>query len=212
MKDNRDDCWVPVDHVCRNCGARVMRKEPRGLSVGEVYKCHTCGQTGFTVEKICWCGQQFRNSRPSSRNYICLPTNIREKYPEVRELFESAFRACGVDPDRVEVGIILFRDYNLIMREAEARRAVAEGGLKAVSGHERALKDVEKALQMEKKYLETPLATGLYLEKVWQEYLTQGESHLFVRALIAKVLSMLSVGNCFSSGEENGTETQEKSI
>ncbi len=158
--------------------------------MGDVYKCFTCGKAGRRHEDICWCGQRFRGGG-SDLVYRCLPTRVMEKYPEVKELLDHAFRSCGVDPKEVEVGIVLLRDFNLIMREAEARRAVMEGGFKAIPRHEQAVCDVEKALEEEKKHLGTPLAAGLYLEKVWRDYLARGESHLFVRALIWKLLFVL---------------------
>lgn len=190
MRPNHELLWAPADHVCRFCGSRIMVRRSKGLSVGDVYKCFTCGKAGRQHSDVCWCGQRFRGSG-NDLVYRCLSTRVMEEHPEVRELFEQAFRACGVDPDRVEVGVVLLRDYNLIMREAEARRAVMEGGLKAVPQHEQAVHDVEKALEEERKYFGTPLSAGLYLEKVWRDYLSRGESHLFVRALIWKLLSLM---------------------
>ncbi len=167
--------------MCRNCGARIM--VCRTMSpTGEVYKCFTCGEAGYRPEDICWCGQRFRNSPPGSQHYICIPTDIREKYLEVKELFDGAFRSSGIDPDRLKVGVIPFDDFNRIMREAEARRAVTEGGIKAVPRHEKALADVEEALKQEEKYMGTSGYCGLFLEKVWRDY--------FVRALICKLLEI----------------------
>ena len=186
--EDRELLWAPVDHVCRFCGSRIMVRKGGGVSVGDVYKCFTCGKTGRRHEDVCWCGQRFRGGEIA---YRCLPTRVMEEHPEVKELLDQAFRSCGVNPEAVEVGIVSLRDFHLIMREAEARRAVMEGGLKAIPRHEQAVRDVEKALEEEKKYLGTPLAAGLYLEKVWRDYLARGESHLFVRALIWKLLAVL---------------------
>ena len=198
--------WSPADHVCRFCGSRIMVRASGGLSVGEVYKCFTCGRAGSKHTDICWCGQRFKGGEIA---YRCLPTRVMEERPEVRELLDQAFRACGVNPEAVEVGVVSLRDYNRIEREAEARRAVMEEGLKAVPKHEQAVRDVEKALEEEKKHLGTPLAAGLYLEKVWRDYLARGESHLFVRALMWKLLAVLEGCN-FPGNTRNPKKTKRR--
>jgi len=178
----KESCyWEPIDHVCRFCGARIMHRNGKGLSVGDVYKCFTCGKSGQQLKDICWCGFRFRKGNES---YRCLSTKVLEKYPEVRELLEQAFRACGVNPREVEVGVVTLKDHKLIMRELELRR------VKNPILSDRVFNDLEEALSKEKEKKGTPYS-GLYLEKLWRDYLARGESPIFVRALILKIVELL---------------------
>ena len=54
---------------------------------------------------LCWCGFSHRGNHNSTA-YVCQPFSVLKDRPEL----EQAFRACGCDPSRGEVGIMLERD------------------------------------------------------------------------------------------------------
>ena len=105
----RDRKWVLADHLCRGCGGRILQCVAGGGITGggnPVWKCADCGKEAADMGPgcLCWCGLTHRNQ--STPAYMCLPFSIIEDRPELRE----AFLACGCDPARGEVGIILERD------------------------------------------------------------------------------------------------------
>lgn len=76
-----------------------------------LFKCADCGtaQTGMGPEKLCWCGFHHRNQ--SLTAYTCVPFSIIEQKPEAKQALINAFRSCGCEPGRSEVGIMLEKDY-----------------------------------------------------------------------------------------------------
>lgn len=64
-------------------------------------------------EVICWCGFNHRNQNLPA--YRCLPFSILKEKGFLRD----AFMACGCDPERGEVGIVLDRDIYRLSKEAE---------------------------------------------------------------------------------------------
>ncbi len=98
--------WAIEDHLCRSCGGRILRcVEGAGMTPGgnPVFKCADCGKmtSGMGPEVLCWCGFSHRQNRTTA--YRCLPFSILKERPEL----EQKFRACGCDPTRGEVGIVL---------------------------------------------------------------------------------------------------------
>ena len=73
-----------------------------------VFKCADCGVAAAAMgpEVICWCGFHHRMQHHLTA-YRCLPFSILKDKPHLL----NAFRACGCDPARGEVGIILEQDY-----------------------------------------------------------------------------------------------------
>jgi len=51
---------------------------------------------------LCWCGF-FHKHNHHLKAYQCLPFSILKDKPELR----NNFKACGCDPERGEVGIVL---------------------------------------------------------------------------------------------------------
>lgn len=103
--------WILEDHLCRSCGGRILRcASGQGMTPGgnPVYQCADCGQSasGALPDVLCWCGLSHRGNAHVTP-YVCLPFSILESRPEL----EPAFRACGCDPQRGEVGIMLERDF-----------------------------------------------------------------------------------------------------
>lgn len=101
--------WALENHLCRSCGGRVLRSVSGAGPTGggnPVFKCADCGTSAsdFGPNCICWCGFAHRNQNDNP--YECLPYSILEHHPELA----NAFRACGCDPERGEVGIILSKD------------------------------------------------------------------------------------------------------
>lgn len=108
--------WALEDHLCRKCGGRILRcVSGAGMTPGgnPVFRCADCGAStsGMGPEELCWCGFSHRMNLDNA--YICLPFSILQDRPELA----SAFRACGCDPGRGEVGIMLARD----LRETETK-------------------------------------------------------------------------------------------
>lgn len=71
-----------------------------------IHLCADCGQATSRMgpESICWCGFSHRNNRATA--YRCLPFTVLKERPDL----ERAFRACGIDPTKGEVGIVLESD------------------------------------------------------------------------------------------------------
>lgn len=107
---SRNRKWVLEDHLCRDCGGRVLRcVAGGGMTPGgnPIFRCADCGKSAAAMGPgaICWCG--FQHRRQNLHGYRCVPYSILKERPEL----ERAFRACGCDPERGgDVGIVLERD------------------------------------------------------------------------------------------------------
>lgn len=102
--------WTLTDHLCRHCGGRILQSASGvGPTAGgnPLYRCADCGEGCVDIgpEVVCWCGMKHRNQIEEPA-YRCLPFSILTEKPWLRE----AFMACGCDPDRGEVGIVMKRD------------------------------------------------------------------------------------------------------
>lgn len=73
-----------------------------------VFKCADCGKANASMgpETLCWCGYSHRGQNATA--YICQPFTVLKERPQMLE----AFRSCGCEPGRTEVGIMLERDYH----------------------------------------------------------------------------------------------------
>lgn len=114
---SKERSWAIEDHLCRVCGGRILRcVKGNGMSPGgnPAYKCADCGieTTSLGPQELCWCGMKHRNQNESA--YICISFEKIKEYPE----YLNAFRNCGCDPVRGEVGIMLRNDFNRIQIEA----------------------------------------------------------------------------------------------
>ncbi len=104
--------WALTDHLCRGCGGRILQCVSGGGITGggnPIWKCANCGQESAHMgpECLCWCGFHHRDQQHITA-YLCLPFSVLKDRPELRE----AFLACGCDPARGEVGVVLGRDLN----------------------------------------------------------------------------------------------------
>lgn len=118
MARNRERTWAVEDHLCRHCGGRILRcVTGNGVTGGgnPVFKCADCGSAVAAMgpERLCWCGFEHRRNAPGA--YMCLPFSVLEESPWLRD----AFAACGTDPERGEVGIILSADYTRLRQKHE---------------------------------------------------------------------------------------------
>lgn len=106
--------WALADHLCRSCGGRILVSvKNAGMTPGgnPIWKCADCGKAGadMSPEGLCWCGLEMKGNRTTA--YICLPFSILDERPWLKQ----GFAACGCDPERGEVGIMLessFRSLN----------------------------------------------------------------------------------------------------
>jgi len=108
--------WKLEDHVCRSCGGRILKSvSGAGMTPGgnPIYRCADCGRGGsfFGENEICWCGFSYRQQNLNP--YKCLSFRILEEHPELL----PAFQACGCEPGRSEVGIVLETDYRALMEK-----------------------------------------------------------------------------------------------
>jgi hypothetical protein len=98
-----------VDHLCKKCGGRIARLLHHGPTGGgnPVWMCCDCEASiaGLGPDDLCWCG--FRHKNNNIDGYMCLSFKILKKYPNMKR----HFIACGSDPNRGTVGIMLKRDY-----------------------------------------------------------------------------------------------------
>lgn len=102
--------WVIEDHLCRGCGGRILRCVTGGGATGggnPIFRCADCKQITSSMgpDSLCWCGFHHKHNH-TMQAYRCLPFTILEERPELKR----AFLACGCDPTRGEVGVILERD------------------------------------------------------------------------------------------------------
>lgn len=117
MKDKRT--WAIGNHLCRDCGGRVLRcVTGNGMTPGgnPVFKCADCGKATAATgpDALCWCGMKHRGQHMAA--YVCQPFSILEQHPALLD----AFLACGCDPKRGEVGIMLERDYRAGLTKKES--------------------------------------------------------------------------------------------
>ena len=106
--------WVIEDHLCRECGGRILKcVEGNGMTPGgnPIYKCADCGRSKAALgpDALCWCGMRHKNQHETA--YKCLPFSMIEEFPAL----EQAFRSCGCDPLRGEVGIVLRQSAREVM-------------------------------------------------------------------------------------------------
>ena len=107
--------WTITDHLCRDCGGRILKCATNSGPTGggnPLFHCANCGayKSGMTESVLCWCGFSHRLNHGTTA-YLCLPFSIIETKPEI----EPLFRACGCDPKRGEVGIVLESQYRAFM-------------------------------------------------------------------------------------------------
>lgn len=112
MSDKRT--WAIEDHICKTCGGRILRcVSGGGATAGgnPIFKCADCGRTtsGMGPDSLCWCGFSHRANHNSTA-YVCQSFTVLTERPEL----VRAFRACGCEPGRGEVGIMLERDWRSI--------------------------------------------------------------------------------------------------
>lgn len=115
--------WAIEDHLCASCGGRVLRcAQGGGITPGgnPIYKCADCGKGGASLGPgaICWCG--FHHRSQAAGAYRCVPFSVLKEYPEeVSQELLRAFRACGCDEGRTEVGIMLAIDLCRALKKRE---------------------------------------------------------------------------------------------
>lgn len=103
----KQETWALEDHLCRACGGRLLRRVggPSVMTPGgnPIYRCANCGtqKSSMGPDDLCWCG--FTHRMNNARPYRCLPFSVLKDTPAL----EEAFRACGCDPKRGDVGIVL---------------------------------------------------------------------------------------------------------
>lgn len=114
----RSMTWALEDHLCKACGGRILRSVSGAGPTGggnPIFKCADCGVSTSDMGPscLCWCGMRHRNQTDYA--YMCLPYEILKEYPELLR----AFRACGCDPERGEVGIVTAEDYRKYLDKKE---------------------------------------------------------------------------------------------
>ena len=112
--------WVLEDHLCRICGGRILRcVRGNGITGGgnPIFRCADCGASGAAMgpQGLCWCG--FSHRQQSANSYQCVPYSILRDRPTVSAALTNAFRACGCEPGRGDVGIMLERDLRKALTE-----------------------------------------------------------------------------------------------
>lgn len=103
MTRKRRETFTIEDHLCRECGGRILQIASGGTPSGggnPYFRCADCGKgtcaTGPSA--LCWCGFQFRGQ--TDRAYRCLPF-------EGNEHLREEFAKCGCSMDgKAEVGVI----------------------------------------------------------------------------------------------------------
>lgn len=118
--------WAIEDHLCKGCGGRILRcVAGNGVTGGgnPVYKCADCGnaQSAMGPDALCWCGFHHRMNHNATA-YVCVPFSALKDRPAAAQALTNAFRSCGCDPGRGEVGIMLERDYRAALSAPEERK------------------------------------------------------------------------------------------
>ena len=106
--------FMLIDHLCRNCGGRMLTMTSGGGPTGggnPIFICADCeqGSAAMGPEVQCWCGFHFKGQDHMQGQYQCVPFSILKEYPQLRE----AFMSCGTDPDskRARIGVVLREQY-----------------------------------------------------------------------------------------------------
>lgn len=120
--------WALEDHLCRSCGGRILRcVSGNGVTGGgnPIFKCANCGKARASMgpDDLCWCGHYLRLN-DDKRAYVCLPFSVLKERPYLR----NAFLACGADPERGEVGIVLEADCLRLRDEYERSQLERKDG------------------------------------------------------------------------------------
>ena len=109
--------WKILDHLCKECGGRILQCVAGGGPTGggnPIFKCAQCPAITSSMgpSALCWCGFEMRGQRTHA--YVCLPFSIIKENPAYKNMFSR----CGCNPDSksAEVGIVLTDDL-LKMRE-----------------------------------------------------------------------------------------------
>lgn len=108
-----------TDHLCVNCGGRILQDVTPGIATGggnPLFRCADCGHSGSGTgpQALCWCGFQPRGQLGVPPAYTCLPLSAAKENPRL----VHAFLSCGCNPDskKAEVGIVTWD----ALRRAEA--------------------------------------------------------------------------------------------
>lgn len=117
--------WAIEDHLCKGCGGRILRcVKGNGITGGgnPIFKCADCGTSTSAMgpEALCWCGFHHRLNHNATA-YACVPFSILIDKPGAAQKLTNAFRSCGCEPGRGEVGIMLERDYRDAVRVSGER-------------------------------------------------------------------------------------------
>lgn len=95
--------YVITDHMCRECGGRVLQQVAGGGPSGggnPLYRCADCGiaACGMGPQVICWCG--FKHRLQADKPYRCVAFAGNEE-------LHTEMAKCGCVPGKHEIGIIL---------------------------------------------------------------------------------------------------------
>lgn len=112
------------DHLCRKCGGRILKCLDSGYTGGgnPVFRCADCGaqSCGMSSSGICWCGFRHRGyGQETEPPFLCLPFRIiKDMSPseEIKREWVKAFRSCGCEPEKGEVGMMTNADFRNIAR------------------------------------------------------------------------------------------------
>jgi len=91
-----------TDHMCRECGGRVLQIASGGGPSGggnPLYRCADCGNSscGIGPKVICWCGFHYRGQTDTP--YQCMKFEGNESY-------HIEMAKCGCLPGKNEIGVI----------------------------------------------------------------------------------------------------------
>ena len=110
--------WAIEPHICRSCGGRVLRGVSGvGMTPGgnPMFRCADCGaaKADMSPSGICWCG--FAHRGQHDHGYQCVAFADAADNPRLL----AALAACGCQPGRGEIGIVLVRDFRAALAAKE---------------------------------------------------------------------------------------------
>lgn len=136
--------WVLEPHLCSDCGSRILKcVTGNGMTPGgnPVRRCADCGRTSADTgpHGLCWCGVTHKSN--NEKAYRCLSFSILESEPWL----EEAFRACGTDPKRGDIGVVLISDLARLRARGDRPLETSEAAMKRIFTPVRAALERTKA-------------------------------------------------------------------
>lgn len=123
MAHVRETTYKLTDHMCRDCGGRILTQATPDTITGggnPIWRCSNCGAktASMNAYPLCWCGAHWRGGE--SMNFSCIVIADAQDNPALREALAQC--GCGGESYTHEIGIINVVAYNKLSSELKASK------------------------------------------------------------------------------------------